>query len=109
MVQKQKDMSYYIRFTSDIDADITRGFSKNIHGQKLNGLCAWPINFDYNPFDKDSIIEAAKSTASMIAKNSYAGYGSDTEFAVVEGQMTGGYTNDGTLIKVIKVLGEFSI
>lgn len=102
-------MSYYIRFTDDIYADIKRGYSKNIHGYKLNGLCAWAIYHDYNPYNDNSIIEAAKKTAAEYKENSYCGYGSDTEFAVVEGQMTGGYTNDGTLIKIIRVLGEFSI
>lgn len=102
-------MSFYIRFTSDIDADIRRGYSKNIHGYKLNGLCAWPIVKDYNPYDNASIIEAAKKTAAEYKEHSYCGYGSDTNYVVVEGQMTGGYTNDGTLIKVVKVLGEFSI
>lgn len=102
-------MSYYIRFTSNINADIKRGYSKNIHGKKLNGLCAWTISHEYNPYDNDSIIEAAKKTAREIAKNSYAGYSSDTAFAVIEGQMTGGYSNDGVLIKVVNVLGEYSL
>lgn len=102
-------MGHYIRFTEDIERDIKNKNSYNIHKQKLNGLCAWKISEDYNPYDNESIIEAAQKTAANIKKNSYCGYTSESNYAVVEGDMTGGYTNDGVLIKITRILGEFSI
>jgi len=101
---------YYIRFTEDIKEDIERGYSFNFFDKrKLNGLCAWAIMYAFNSEYDDEIIEAGKKTAEYYAKNSYAGYGSSTNFAVIEGELTGGYSNDGALIKVKKVLGQFSL
>lgn len=64
---------------------------------------------DYNPHSDESIIAAAEKTAALIKKNGYGGYETGNRYAVVEGSMTGGYSNDGTLIKVERLLGEFSM
>jgi hypothetical protein len=102
-------MSYYIRFTNDINADIERGHSIDFRDKsKLAGLCAWKIGSDYNPYDDASIIAAAENDAAMIARNSYAGYGSETEYAVVEGSYLGS-GNDGVLISIDRVLAELSL
>lgn len=96
---------YYIRFTEDIYADIDRGNSIDFRDKsKMNGLCAWKITEDYDPYNDDSIVSAAEKTAKKVAKNSYGGYSSNSCYAVVEGKLTGGYSNDGYLIKIERVL-----
>jgi len=100
---------YYIRFTDDINADIERGHSLDFRDKsKLAGLCAWKIAEDYNPWDDNSIIASAERTARQIARNSYAGYGSTTRYAVVEGEYLGS-GNDGSIINIIRVITELSL
>ena len=97
---------FYIRFTSDIYADIERGFSKDFrNGAKLEGLCAWPIkDSELSPYaSKSEIKESAKKTAKMIAGNTYGGYSSDRTYAILEGKYVGN-SNDGVLIEVENVI-----
>ncbi len=101
---------YYIRFTNDISRDIESGSSSYFtNGKKLNGLCAWSISEDLSPYaSKQEIIEAAHKTAQNIAKNTYCGYSSNSEFAVLEGSCVGS-GNDGVLINVEKVISIESL
>jgi|688.fasta_scaffold487095_3 hypothetical protein len=97
---------FYIRFTTDIHADVKKGYSKDMrNGKKLSGLCAWNVaDNNLSPYAPDNeIIESAKKTAQQIAKNTYGGYGSNSTYAVLEGQYVGS-SNDGVCIKVIRVI-----
>lgn len=96
---------FYIRFTDNIERDIKTGTSKDFRtGKKLGGLCAWKVFDQPSPYASDEeIIEAATQTAKQIAKNSYGGYSSKNQFAVIEGDYIGS-GNDGSLIKAIRVI-----
>ena len=101
---------YYIRFTNDIQADIKRGKSPDFRTKKaLPGLCAWKINSDLGPDATDEeICEAAAKTAGEISRNSYCGYSSKSQYAVLVGTYVGG-SNDGSCIKVDRVVSIESL
>lgn len=96
---------YYIRFTEDIYEDLERGHSFHFRdNSKLEGLCAWGIMEDLSPYASESeVISAAKRTAKMIKKNTYGGYSSDSQFAVLKGNYVGN-SNDGVLIEIEKII-----
>ncbi len=96
---------FYIRFTDDIERDIEQGASSYFStGAKLGGVCAWSISDDLPPHaSKGQIIESARATAKKIAKNTYAGYSSNTQFVVLRGSYKGS-GNDGVLIEVEEVI-----
>ena len=93
-----------IRFTDDIYRDIERGHSKYFNGgKKLAGLCAWALGgVDLNDSEED-IQEAAKNLATMVAKNTYGGYSSSSNYAIIEGSYAGS-GNDGILLKSVNVI-----
>lgn len=102
---------YYIRFTKDIYGDIERGHSTDFrNGEKLDGLCAWRVmDNELSPYSSnEEIISAAKKTAEMIAKNTYGGYSSESDYAVLRGRYVGS-GNDGVLIEVEEVISIESI
>lgn len=102
---------YYIRFTEDIYGDIERGTSYDFRdGSELGGLCAWNISdTNLSPYaDDEEIIESAKKTAKMIAENTYAGYSSDSTYAVLRGTYCGS-GNDGVLIKDVELISIESL
>lgn len=97
---------YYIRFTSDIHADLERGASKDFrNGENLSGLCAWGIgDMNLTPASSDAeIIESAQKMAGKIARNTYGGYDNNGTYAVLEGRYTGS-SNDGVCIEVDRVI-----
>ena len=99
----------YIRFTSDIYADIERGSSIDFRDKsKLPGLCAWGTSFATLINSKDEILEGCKIYAKQVAKNTYGGYGSSTEVAIITGSYVGS-SNDGVMLKDIEVIDTFSI
>lgn len=101
---------YCIRFTDDIYRDLEKGYSEYFTGGKLDGLCAWPIgDSELSPYASDpEIIESAKITAEMIAKNTYGGYSSNSQYAVLRGTYAGN-GNDGVLIKDVEVISVENI
>lgn len=101
---------FYIRFTDDIERDLAKGNSKDFRdGSDLGGLCAWQIFDQPSPWASDNeIIEKAFETAKQIAKNSYGGYSSSSDFAVLDADYVGS-SNDGSLVKVNRVISTESL
>ena len=95
----------YIRFSSDIKADIERGYSFFKGGEKMNGLCAWRTPFDTfeNPTD-DEIIQYAN----LILKNTYGSYSDNSEFHLITGEYVGS-GNDGVLLQNVELVKTFYI
>lgn len=100
--------SIYIRFTSDIYEDINRGYSIDFRDKsKLNGLCAWSTQFhEFNSMSE--ILEGCKKYAKQIAQNSYGGYESNSEVAIIKGRYVGS-GNDGVLLQDVEVIDTFTI
>ena len=97
----------YIRFTSDIYEDIDRGYSFDFRdSSKLNGLCAWGTRFATLEHSKEEIIEGCAEFAKEIIKNTYGGYSSKDEVAIIIGDYAGN-SNDGCLLKNVEVLDTF--
>ena len=101
--------SIYIRFTSDIYEDIDRGHSVDFRDKsKLEGLCAWSTQFHELEHSMSEILEGCKKLAERIKQNSYGGYGSDSEVAIIKGRYVGS-GNDGVLLQDVEVIDTFTI
>jgi|SRR5690554_5775980 len=93
----------YIRFTDDIDRDIENKFSYDIHGNKLNGLCAWNAPFFYNngryeDFNGNVIsLSELELYAKNILNNTYGSYSDNESFSIISGSYAGN-GNDGVLL-----------
>lgn len=101
---------FYVRFTDNIHRDIQAGKSKDFRtGKSLSGLCAWEIFDQPSPWASDAeILEKAAETARQIAINTYGGYSSSSQFAVLEADYCGS-SNDGCLVKVNRVISVESL
>src|SRR5690554_3891026 len=98
----------YIRFSSDIYADLERGYSTYFRTkEKLDGLCAWSTNADQR-MPHSEIIEECKRVAENVLKGGYGGYSSDSEVHVLLGEYAGN-GNDGVLIKNAELYDSFTI
>lgn len=97
-----------IRFTNDIYRDIEKGNSSYFTGGELEGLCAWNIMGADSYSSDEEIIEAAKRTAEMIARNTYGGYSSSNEYAVIKGNYIRN-GNDGILLTDVEVISIESL
>ena len=99
----------YFRFTSDIYNYIERGHSVDFRDKsKLNGLCAWGTPFATLVNSDDEILEGCKKYAKQIAQNTYGGYSSATEVAIITGTYAGS-ANDGVLLNDVELIRTFSI
>lgn len=102
-------MKVFFRFTDDIYRDLEKGYSTYFRtGEALDGLCAWSTGLDTDWQDIEEIKEYCKSKAKDIARNSYGGYSSDNEVAILTGRYVAS-GNDGVLIKDAKLLSTFTI
>jgi hypothetical protein len=98
-----------IRFTNDIYRDIEKGNSSYFNGsQDLDGICAWNIIGADSYSSQEEIKEAAERTAKMIAANTYGGYSSSNEYAIIRGKYIGN-GNDGILLQDVEVISVESL
>jgi len=104
-------MKVYIRFSDNIEKDRERGFSNDMHGNQLSGLCAWGTPY----FFRDEFSTAAGEKveeidlvdyANEILRNTYGSYSSNDEAHVITGNYVG-QGNDGVLLTDIEVLTSF--
>ena len=97
----------YIRFTDDIQSDIERGNSKDIHGNKLTGLCAWGTSYFYNNgryenFNGETVdFSEIKKQAKSILDNTYGSYSSNESASILVGTYVGS-GNDGVLLSNVE-------
>lgn len=95
-----------IRFTDNIYRDIEEGNSSYFNGgQKLAGLCAWNVPGVDSYSSEEEIEEASKRTAEMIARNSYGGYSSSSEYSIIKGTYVGN-GNDGILLADVELISN---
>lgn len=95
-----------IRFTDNIYRDIEKGNSIYFNGgQNLGGLCAWKIVGADSYSTEEEIEEAAKRTAEMIARNTYGGYSSSSEYSIIKGNYVGN-GNDGILLADVELISN---
>lgn len=101
---------FYIRFTDDIHRDIQAGKSLDFRsGNEMSGLCAWEIFEQLSPLSSDAeIIEKAAETANKISRNTYGGYSSSSQYAVLVADYVGS-SNDGCCVKVNRVISVESL
>lgn len=98
-----------IRFTNNIYRDIEEGNSTYFNGgQNLGGLCAWNIVGVDSYSTEEEIEEAAKRTAEMIAKNTYGGYSSSSEYSIIKGSYLGN-GNDGILLGDVELISNHTL
>jgi GTP cyclohydrolase I len=98
-----------IRFTDDIYRDIEKGSSKYFNGgNNLGGLCAWSLNGVDSNNTEEEIEEAAARLAQMTSKNTYGGYSSSSEYAIIEGTYARS-GNDGIILTDVKLISRHSL
>lgn len=98
----------YIRFSDDINADIRRGHSFDVHGERLPGICAWKTNFDLRMQSTSELIDMCKAKAVSILNNTYGSYSSNSTAYVLTGDYVGN-GNDGVLLKNIEIIESIKI
>lgn len=101
--------SVFFRFTDDIYRDLEKGYSTYFRtGEAMAGLCAWSTGLDTMCNSMEEIEDYCKQKAESIARNSYGGYSSDCEVAILVGRYVGS-GNDGVLIKDAELLTTFTL